>query len=38
MDVLEEVLWLMNEVYSGVGLSISSKKIKILAIYPSTYL
>ena len=36
IDALEEVLQSMNDVCSGVGLSISSKKTKILAIRPST--
>ena len=36
MDALEEVLQSINDVCSGVGLSISSKKTKILAIPPTT--
>ena len=36
MDALEEVLRSLDFVCSGVGLSISSKKTKILAILPST--
>ena len=35
MDTLEEVLRSLDAVCSGVGLSISSKKSKILAICPS---
>ena len=35
MDALEEVLRSLDAVCSGVGLSISSKKFKILAICPS---
>ena len=30
MDILEEVLWSVNDICSGAGLSISSKKTKIL--------
>ena len=36
MDALEEVLRSVNSVCSGAGLSISTKKTKILAIRPST--
>ena len=36
MDALEEVLRGLDAVCSGMGLSISSKKTKILAILPST--
>ena len=35
MDVLEEILRTLHTTYSGMGLSISSKKSKILAVYPS---
>ena len=35
MDALEEVLRALDAVCSGLGLSISSKKTKILAILPS---
>ena len=38
MDALEEVLRSLIAVCSGVGLSISSKKTKILMIHPSTSL
>ena len=36
MDALEEVLRSLDAVCSGIGLSVSSKKTKILAILPST--
>ena len=37
MDTLEEVLRSLDSVCSGVGLSISSKKTKILAVLPSPH-
>ena len=37
MDTLEEVLSSLDSVCSGVGLSISSKKTKILAVLPSPH-
>ena len=38
MDALEEVLRLLDTVCSGVALSITSKKAKVLAVRPSTSL